>query len=66
MANRGRRFPRSTTPGCRGKVRYKMKSDSLIAIDRAAEKYSKDFLRSYQCPHCNGWHMTSSQERANP
>lgn len=57
---------------CR-KRRYKTKTDAMIALSRTQlrEATSRKHTRStdreetryYHCPHCRGWHLTSTPER---
>ena len=45
-----------------GKVRYptRAKADhALQLIRRQGARAGKKPTRSYACPHCNGWHLTS-------
>jgi len=47
---------------CRKSGKIKFKTHELAAI-RAGEVLVKDlkvdYLRTYLCPHCNKWHLTS-------
>lgn len=40
-----------------GKRRYENKGDALVmALNTSVTSGSQ---RTYECPHCNGWHVTS-------
>lgn len=50
---------------CNGKRRYRDKADALrtvrgIALDSTREKIP---VRAYECPVCNGWHISSKPDR---
>lgn len=49
-----------------GKARYQKKAQALAALRRAeAQRYAGlSWLRVYQCPQCDGWHLTSKMEDA--
>lgn len=43
---------------CASKMRYPTRADALDAIAACAE-HGRRGLSTYQCPYCNGWHLTS-------
>lgn len=44
-----------------GKVRYRDQTEALAAIHGLKESDSEVIpIRCYQCPKCNGWHLTST------
>lgn len=51
-----------------GKVRYARRASAFAALDRIAEQKGrvgrKRPVRAYFCPHCKGWHLTSSAKKA--
>ncbi len=46
---------------CESKNRYMSRIDAQEAIDLRAE-HGIHNLHYYQCPYCNGWHITSKKE----
>ena len=44
---------------CLSKDRYALQQSAEFAIPRRETKTGK-VLRSYQCPYCGGYHLTSS------
>jgi len=54
---------------CRsGKVRYRDRIAALLALSKVCRRDSpkrpKSERRAYPCPHCKGWHLTSTGRRA--
>lgn len=49
---------------CESKMRYRSRADAEEAIAACAEHGTRG-LHSYRCPYCNGWHLTSKQQRGN-
>lgn len=47
----------ASVPGCTGKAKYESKLRAL-GVAQAASRKSGDALRTYECPHCKGWHLT--------
>lgn len=45
---------------CESKNRYASASEAQAAIVACAD-YGTRGLRSYRCPYCNGWHLTSKK-----
>jgi len=43
---------------CESKNRYLSKGEALAAI-AACEAHGTRGLKTYRCPYCNGWHLTS-------
>lgn len=46
---------------CRGKTRYRDRDEALgamRAVNQSA-RLMKELKRAYECPTCNGWHLTS-------
>ncbi len=43
---------------CESKNRYASKSEAQSAIS-SCEEYGKKGLKTYRCPYCAGWHLTS-------
>lgn len=50
---------------CRGKRRFRDKVEADRALHTLANRSTRDRIptRTYQCPRCKGWHLTSSPER---
>ncbi len=46
---------------CESKNRYSSRSEAERAIASCAE-YGTTGLHCYQCPYCNGWHLTSKPQ----
>lgn len=46
---------------CTSKNRYASRADAEEAI-RSCADYGTTNLHCYQCPYCNGWHLTSKPE----
>ena len=46
---------------CGKKKRYFSRYEAELAID-ACEEHGTTGLRAYECPYCNGWHLTSKPE----
>lgn len=52
---------------CRGKKAYLSKVDadrSLRIVQRSRNKLESRPVRSYRCPHCRQWHLTSNKTHA--
>ena len=47
---------------CKNKDHYESQMQAAAAIGRVRFKYKRD-CRSYKCPICDGWHLTT-QPRA--
>jgi hypothetical protein len=45
------------------KVRFRSDLDAKIALARR-QWADKGERRSYRCPFCRGWHLTSQEQRA--
>jgi hypothetical protein len=47
--------------GPTGKVRFNSSAHALQRANQILEsgKSNTELFRSYQCPHCGGWHLTS-------
>lgn len=46
---------------CRtGKRRFRDRTEAAVALKRA-HGWGRDETRSYQCPFCNGFHLTSQK-----
>jgi len=43
---------------CLKKTKYSTK-EFAMKVKQQAEQERGDDLRVYECPHCNGWHLTS-------
>jgi hypothetical protein len=62
MNNRKRRH--NTTRTCRGKVRYRDKAEATEALHRIATSTRHHRpTRAYECPSCNGYHLTKEPAR---
>jgi hypothetical protein len=48
--------PRSSIDQCDGKRRYRLVDDAIIEAVRL-EKKEGHKMESYQCPHCNFYHV---------
>lgn len=48
---------------CPEKERYESRRGALRARAKVLDKGAADYLRSYHCPHCDGWHLTSQKPR---
>lgn len=46
---------------CGRKIRYRSKSSALARASRCSFLGGAS-LRAYNCPYCNGWHLTSSKK----
>lgn len=51
------RINRSRFYQCDRKVQYASKQDAEDAINAIQGRDSTARLRTYQCKHCNGWHL---------
>ncbi|MDO4182304.1 MAG: hypothetical protein Q4E12_01670 [Coriobacteriia bacterium] len=47
---------------CTSKNRYASRWEAEAAIESCAE-HGTGGLHCYQCPYCNGWHLTSKPQR---
>ena len=47
---------------CASKNRYASQAEADAAADECEERGAPR-LNVYQCPYCNGWHLTSKPER---
>ena len=49
---------------CGKKVRYHDRLAAVIALSRiiAQDRDGHDERRAYECPSCNGWHLTSKRK----
>lgn len=47
------------------KVRYRDSLEAKMALARITNTSNRDRVpqRSYKCPHCKGWHLTSQNKR---
>lgn len=48
---------------CLRKVRHETQAEANEAIRKAQAERGVSFMRSYRCPHCNGWHLTKRSAR---
>jgi hypothetical protein len=57
-----KKYARQVT--CRGKRRYRDHQEATRALHHFAVNGTRDVkpVRAYQCPTCNGWHITSRAE----
>lgn len=46
---------------CHGKRRYWSEVSALIV---AAKRQTSYPLRAYECPNCNGWHLTKKVDKS--
>lgn len=44
-----------------GKHKFRSKEDALAVLSRASHK--KAMQRAYDCPFCDGWHLTKQPAR---
>lgn len=44
--------------GCLSKVRHPNEDEAIKASRRVNRRYGQR-QRPYECPHCDGWHLTS-------
>lgn len=47
------------------KIRYETQNEARVALAICRmSKYThkRKERRTYECPHCNGWHLTSQKE----
>lgn len=35
---------------------------ALVNLAKRGPRRGSTLVRCYQCPHCNGWHLTSQEE----
>lgn len=64
---------RATSKRCPDKARYETAEAAQVALERVREKRlaadpTDEHVesRTYQCPHCEGWHLTSQPLRHKP
>lgn len=48
-----------------GKRRYRSQGQAKRAAAEFSERYLATY-RTYSCPHCRGWHLTTQLEAAAP
>ncbi|MDZ7786223.1 MAG: hypothetical protein U5L95_03820 [Candidatus Saccharibacteria bacterium] len=54
--------PTKSSQNCKNKRRFKNDTEALAAIKRInPTKANKKPRRSYKCPHCGGYHLTSTR-----
>jgi len=46
---------------CERKRRFKTEAEALDAIEHASLMDIRLVLKTYQCPYCNGWHLSSGK-----
>lgn len=50
-----------------GKIRYRSEYEASVALASCRRpgrrRWRRRERRSYQCPWCNGWHLTSKKQR---
>lgn len=50
---------------CGGKRRFRDRQEALRSVRHAAFVSTREKVptRAYECPNCNGWHVTSKANR---
>lgn len=48
---------------CAKKRRFKSEAEALRALELASLHDLSLTLRTYHCPYCNNWHLSSSKEQ---
>ena len=59
------RFEKDQKEKCRAKRKYVSEAVANDEIVRIKDKFKMGKLRSYQCPWCKTWHLTTIRRKKN-